>query len=68
MQDFCLFEIKKRINYYTKNPLGLTGNFIVMNKTVSKNAVPYTFSSLARNNLTLDQGAIHQYFCRNKKE
>lgn len=35
-----MFEIKKRINYYTKNPLGLKGNFIVMKKTVSKNAVP----------------------------
>lgn len=35
-----MFEIKNRINYYTKNPLGLTGNFIVMKKTVSKNAAP----------------------------
>lgn len=39
MLDFCLFEIKNRINYYTKNPLGLTGEFIVMKKTVSRKAV-----------------------------
>lgn len=39
MLYFCLFEIKKRINYYTKNPFGLTGNVIVMKKTVSKNAL-----------------------------
>lgn len=39
MLYFCLFEIKNRINYYTKNPLGLTGEFIVMKKTVSRKAV-----------------------------
>lgn len=36
MLYFCLFKIKKRINYYNANPLRLTGEFIVMKKTVSK--------------------------------
>lgn len=39
MLYLCLFEIKKRINYYTKNPLGLTREYIVMKKTVSRKAV-----------------------------
>lgn len=39
MLFFCLFEMKKRINFYTKNPLGLTGEFIVLKKTVSRKAV-----------------------------
>lgn len=49
-----MFEIKKRINHYTKNPLGLTGDFIVIKKTVSKMLFLYTFSLLSENNLTLD--------------
>lgn len=60
-----MFEMKNRINYYTKNPLGLTGNFIVMKKTVSKNAVPLYILIIIHEQTHFRQGCHTPLFLQN---